>query len=275
MRVSSLGSGRLLSAAFALSLHAAAARAQPPTVNVDDYINPDRPGIADGSYVVGAGRFQIETGVQQEYRRGDAEHSRTLFVPTLLRLGLTDRVELRVEGSTYSWKQARDPLLGVMTTDGTAPTSIGLKLHFIDPDGASRPSVGAILRVFPPSGSGAFRTGHTTGDLRLVADWDFAPQWSLNPNLGAAVYEDNSGKTYAAGLFAMTLNYNPSKVLNFFVDTSVQYPEARNGRSAMIVDIGTAFLVGRNTQLDLSVGWGTLGRTTPRLFLAGGISQRF
>ena len=27
----------------------------------DDYINPDRPGIADGSTTVGPGHFQIET----------------------------------------------------------------------------------------------------------------------------------------------------------------------------------------------------------------------
>lgn len=261
--------------AFGLALHAAAARAQPPDVRIDDYISPDRPGLAEGSSVVGAGRFQIETGVQQEYRRG-AERSRAIFVPTLLRFGLNDRLEVRIEGNTYSWKQQRDPSQGVMTGDGTAPTSIGVKYNLVQPDGAARPSVGAILRVFPPSGSGMFRTLHTTGDLRLVADWDFASQWSLNPNLGAAVYEDDATqKTYAAGLFAMTLNYNPSKVLNFFVDTSIQYPDSKNGRTAMIVDIGTAVLVGRNTQLDLSVGWGALGRTVPKLFLAAGVSQRF
>ena len=34
---------------------------------LDDYINPDRPGLADGSNVVGADRIQVETGIQQEY----------------------------------------------------------------------------------------------------------------------------------------------------------------------------------------------------------------
>tara|TARA_R100000935_G_scaffold52445_1_gene79619 strand:+ start:297 stop:746 length:450 start_codon:yes stop_codon:yes gene_type:complete len=44
---------------------------------LDDYINPDRPGLADGSNVVGADRIQVETGIQQEYRSSDGNHSRT------------------------------------------------------------------------------------------------------------------------------------------------------------------------------------------------------
>jgi len=34
-----------------------------------DLINADRPGIADGSTVVGPKIFQIESGIQQEFRR--------------------------------------------------------------------------------------------------------------------------------------------------------------------------------------------------------------
>lgn len=34
----------------------------------EDYINPDRPGIADGSTTVGRGHFQIETAFQREFR---------------------------------------------------------------------------------------------------------------------------------------------------------------------------------------------------------------
>ena len=38
-----------------------------------DLINADRPGIADGSTVVGTGTIQIESGIEQEFRRsGDS-----------------------------------------------------------------------------------------------------------------------------------------------------------------------------------------------------------
>ena len=239
-----------------------------------DLINPDRPGIADGSNVIGAGRFQAEIGLQYEYHPIGEATTQLVFLPTLLRLGLTDNWELRIEGNDFTWSQTET---GGQTsrTDGISPVSIGTKIHFIDSAGVDRPSVGAILRVFPPSGGSDFHTHRTTGDFRLTADWDFAPELSLNPNIGLARYEDASGRAVTPALFATTLNYNPSDVLNFFVDTGIQSAEAHHGRASVIVDGGTAYIVGRDVQLDASIGWGAVGRTAPRPFVAVGVSKRF
>jgi len=86
-----------------------------------------------------------------------------------------------------------------------APVAVGLKVHFIDADRSQRPSVRAIVRVFPRSGSSNFRTTRATGDLRLAADWDFLPEWSLNPNVGVCVCEGDARRLYTAGLFAAKL----------------------------------------------------------------------
>jgi hypothetical protein len=240
----------------------------------DEYINPDRPGIADGSNVVGSGHFQIEAGIQREFRSPDDASERTLFVPTLLRLGLDEHWELRVESNAYTWDRVSDPASGVTKSEGGDPVSLGVKYHFQDSAGLAHPSLGAILRVFAPSGAGAFKTSHATADFRLAADWDIAPKWSLNPNVGVAIYESD-GRTYEAGLFATTLNYNPSPILNFFVDTGVQSPEAKNGRTAVIYDAGVAYIVGHDIQLDASVGTGASGSTPPHPFVSAGISKRF
>ncbi len=251
------------------------AYAQAPAAAADgDYINPDRPGIADGSNVVGPGRFQVEMGLQQEFRHADGTSDRTLFVPTLLRLGLSKAWELRVETNAYTWDRVSVPGVGVTKTQGADPISLGVKYHFLDSAGLQQPSLGVILRIFAPSGSGAFRTSHATADLRLAADWDIAPKWSLNPNIGVALYE-SAGRTYEAGLFATTLNYNPSPILNFFVDTGVQSPETKHGRTAMIFDAGVAYIVGHDIQLDFSVGTGAAGLTPPHPFVGAGISKRF
>src|ERR687884_234986 len=53
-----------------------------------DLINADRPGIADGSTVVGPKTFQLESGIQQEFRRSGSIREHTFFVPTLLRFGI-------------------------------------------------------------------------------------------------------------------------------------------------------------------------------------------
>lgn len=175
---------RALAWGITLQLAAAAAAAQP----LDEYINPDRPGIADGSNVVGAGRNQVETGLQREYRSSDGAQSRTLFLPTLLRVGLNENFEFRIESNTYTRMTETGSTQGTARAEGIAPVSVGLKVHFIDSDGRQQPSVGVIARVFPRSGTRDFQSTRATGDFRLVADWDFMPEWSLNPNVGVALH---------------------------------------------------------------------------------------
>lgn len=265
--------GRALALGVVLApLIVQAAQAQSEETDGGD-INPDRPGIADGSNVVGAGRFQIEAGVQREVRHTDGASDRSLFIPTLLRLGVSRDLELRVETNGYTWERVREAS-GVSRSRGSDPVSLGLKYHFQDGDGPRQPSLGVIARVFAPSGSGDFRTRRTTADLRLAADWDLAPDWSLNPNVGLALYEDD-GRTFAAGLFAATLNYSASPSLSLFVDTGVQSPEAKHGRTSVIFDAGVAYVIGHNLQLDASIGTGAAGATPPHPFLSAGVSRRF
>lgn len=241
----------------------------------DEYINPDRPGIADGSKVVGAGRVQMEVGIQKEFRRTGPVSDQTLFVPTLFRGGIDNRWEVRVESNTYMLQTTSDPGNGVSRAHGFAPISIGTKYQFLDAVEADLPSLGVIVRVFPASGSREFRSRHTTGDVRLAADWDFADRWSLNPNVGVAVYEDDQNRRFNTGLLALTLSYNPSKTLSLFVDTGMQSREAKYGRSAAIFDVGVAYLPTRDVQLDFSLGGRAHGDTPPRVFVALGLSGMF
>jgi len=199
-----------------------AARAQ-------DVINPDRPGIADGSSVVPRGWFQIEIGAERD--------DDVWATPTLLRYGVTDSFELRVETNGYD--------------DGSlAPVSIGFKKHF-----ASTPSLGVIGRWFVDDSS---------GDLRLAADMELNDKWSINPNIGVA-YEDSS----ASGLAAMTVQYNINDNVNVFADGALETP------GQVIVDGGIAWIIGTRTQLDFSVGWGAHGDNVPDRFVSAGISRAF
>lgn len=273
--------------AASIVLHALAASAEParpaklpsvmpaeaPTPEDPDYINPDRPGIADGPNVVGPGRVQIETGVQIEYHKNSTGRQHLFFVPALLRIGLDKKWEVRVEGNTYARLHSLD-VEGEKRSEGIAPTSIGVKYHFTDSSGPAHPALAAIVRAFPPSGSRDFKTTHATGDVRLVANWDFAPRLSLTPNVGIARYEGDNGETFTAGLFASTLTFGLSKTFSMFVDSGIQTPEAKHGRASVIFDTGIAFILGSNTQLDLSVGTGATGLTTPRPFISVGISHR-
>src|SRR6266404_3342235 len=241
-----------------------------------DLINPDRPGIADGSTVIGSKRFQIESGIQEEFRRSGDGREHTFFVPTLLRFGIDSHWEARVEGNTFTRVTTFDSPNATNQTSGFAPVSIGFKYHIYESNGAHQISLRTIVRVFPTWGSKDFRTQHVTGDIRLAADWSFAPglKLSLNPNIGIGRYEDDKGRSFAAGLFAVTLNYLPSKKLNPFIDLGVQFPEEQNGETAAILDTGVAYIIGRDLQIDASIGTRAHGDTAPQPFLGFGISLR-
>jgi hypothetical protein len=241
-----------------------------------DLINADRPGIADGSTVVGAKRVQVETGFQEEFRRTDEAREHTLFFPTLLRIGISNRLEARVEGNSLTRTSDIEPGVATQHSSGLAPFSFGFKYQFEDSKGVSHPSLGTIVRVFPAWGTGDFRSHHVAADVRLAADWDFAPRLklSLNPNVGVGRYEDGQGNTFVAGLFAVTLNYAPTKKLNPFVDLGLQSPEEKAGESSVIFDTGVAYIIGRNLQLDASIGAGAHGQTPPHPFVSVGVSFR-
>lgn len=255
--------------------HSASAQAQSQSADDQDLINADRPGIADGSTVVGAKTFQLESGVQEEFRRSGDVREHTFFAPTLLRFGISSQFEARIEGNTFTRVSTIVSPNPIDQVSGFAPVSLGFKYQFYNSNNDHQLSLGTIVRVFPTWGSNEFRTQHATGDIRLAADWQFAPKLSLNPNVGIARYEDDEGKLFTAGLFATTLNYLPTKKLNPFVDLGIQAPEMRDGQTAAILDSGIAYIIGQNLQLDASFGTRVHGETGPRPFLAFGISWRW
>ena len=73
----------------------------------------------------------------------------------------------------------------------------------------------------------------------------------------------------------MTLQYNVSDRANVFVDGAMQSPEEMRGTISLVFDVGGAWVVGRNTQLDAYAGWGAHGATAPNVFVGAGISRRF
>ncbi len=247
----------------------------PEPAATEDLVNPDRPGIADGSRVIKPGQFQIEAGLQQEYRHAaSSDATRTLFTPTLLRVGITRRVEARLEGNFFTWMRTRSQEGLVTRSFGFAPVSLGFKYQLYDSNDDSRLSLGTIIRIFPPSGSSDFRSHHYTGDVRIAGDWDFAPKLSLNPNIGVARSEDGDGRTFVAALGALTLNYSPTARFNPFLDMGYQSPEQPDQGASVVIDAGIAYIVGRDIQIDLSAGRGVHGTTPPRPFLAIGLSRR-
>ena len=228
-----------------------------------DPINADRPGLADAAAVVGKGVFQIETGLQWELRETEDD----MFFPTLFRVGLTRRVEARVEGNTVS-----SSFLANRRRTGLAPISFGAKVGIILADDGKL-GVGVIGRVFPKWGTNGFGANHTVGDIRLAADWDISEHWSLNPNAGVA-WSDGDVVSFATGIYAVTIGYAPRPAVSLFVDTSLQRREREGGSASTVWDGGVAYIPRQNWQFDVSAGARTRGQSAARVFVAIGCAYR-
>ena len=236
----------------------------------DDPINPDRPGLADGSETVGPQKFQIELGIDRDHTTATEERSTS--TPLLLRYGLTSRLEARLETQGYQRTSSSDGLQR-QTSSTLNPLSIGAKFHFLDRQ-EGRPSLGLIARLTPPSGTGDTKSHLTTGDLRLAADYDLSKKWTVNPNVGVAAYEGPDGRRFSAALTALTIQYNINENLNAFIDGGLQSPQDRDGGSSLQLDTGAAWILGNDTQLDASVTWTARG-SGPNVTWSAGISRRF
>lgn len=215
----------------------------------EEPISADRPGLADGSGTMARGVAQLETGVTAA---GGEETDVTL--PTLVRYGLTDRFELRIESD----------VLGRTAGDiDVAPVAAGFKLRLHD--GAIPLSL--IASVQPPSGGGSLRSDKFESEARLVSDIELAEGLSLTPNAGVAIAE--GGET--AAIFAATVEREMGRALPF-VDFETTFSD---GDTSMITDAGIAWVVRPDTQLDLSAGVNILGDQYPDWFIAAGYSRRF
>lgn len=229
-----------------------------------DAIESDRPGLADGSAVVASGRIQLETGLQRDVSRAGDDPQRRTVLPTLLRVGFSERLEGRLESDVHAW--LREP--GGGRTQAYAPFSVGFKRRFAE-------SLAAIVRVSPASGADAERTRHTTGDVRLASDWELSERWSLNPNIGLAIDEDDAGRRFTARSVAATLAYRPADRVELFADFAAQSPEEKGGGTGAVCDAGVAYRVSPNVQVDASLGRRCAGSAAPRGFVAAGLSVRF
>jgi hypothetical protein len=236
-----------------------------------DDINPDRPGIADGSGVVGAGRLQVEAGLQREFRRDGDDHARLTYAPTLLRVGIDEHWEGRIEGNLYGWQRET----GASRSVGTMPVSLGVKYNFQASDDDGKPGYSVIARLFPRSGSNTFGTHRVTGDVRLVADLPLNDSWLFTPNIGVSTDEDSDKRQYNTALVAATLSYAASKQFNVFLDTGMQSREERHGKAQVMLDTGVAYQLTSDVQIDATVGRGVHGATPPRVYASAGVSVRF
>lgn len=246
------------------------------TVHADDEpIVTDRPDFVESSDVVGRGRVQIETSLAWARDRQGSLKTRETSTPTLLRVGVADNWELRLE--TDGRMRLTTDASGLRTREsGWSDLSFGVKWHQRDGDeGTGSPALGWLFHLEADTGSGAFRGSGVRPSLRMVAEWEFAGGWSLGVMPGVFRDRDEDGRHFTGGILAAVVGKSLNDRTRVFVELSgEQLAAARHGGSVTTLDSGIAYLVSRDVQVDAAMSRG-LNRNAPDWSWTVGVSMRF
>lgn len=259
----------LLHGLLALGLISGQARAD------DEAIATDRPDFVESSDVVGKGRVQLETSMAWERDRRGPVRTRLASTPTLLRIGIADRWELRFE-TDGRMRLRTDEADATRRESGWSDLSAGIKWHQRDGDeSAGTPGLGWLLHVDVDSGSGSFRGQGLRPSLRFVAEWEFAGGWSAGLMPGVYRDRDEDGRHFVGGILAGVLGKSLTERLRGFVEISgQQLASSRHGGSVVTFDTGLAYLLNRDLQVDVALSRG-INKNAPTLAWTAGLSARF
>ncbi|QGZ39006.1 outer membrane putative beta-barrel porin/alpha-amylase [Pseudoduganella flava] len=226
----------------------------------DEDIATDRPDFVESSNVVGKGRVQIETGFALERNRDAGLKERTTTTPTLLRVGVSDTVELRLETDGRERYRA-DSIDGHERAHGWADDALGVKWHVRDA-GQGWPSLGVLLHADIDSGSAAFRGEGVRPSLRVSAEWELPHGFDLGVMPGLIRERSPDGGHAVNGIFGIVLGKALTDRVRTFVELAApRIARGRDGGTQATFDVGGSWVIARDWQVDALLARGVNSRT--------------
>jgi len=240
-------------------------------------IDADGPDFVESSEVVGKGRFQFEADVVSERDRRNSTHVTTTSTPTLLRFGVADTIEFRIE--TEGWMRVTGDNAGGgvrSTATGSGDIALGGKWHSQDRDSSTNtPAVSWILHFEVPTGSSEFRGRGITPSLRSVITWDLPHDLALGLMPGVKYGAAPDGHRFVSGIVGLVLNKQWTQTLRTFVEnSSSQIARSSDGGVVMTWDAGAAYQVTDDWQIGFRAGFAA-NRNSPNSQMLVELAGRF
>jgi len=235
----------------------------------EDLISTDRPDFVESSLTVGAGRAQIETSLGYERNEGFHHSPHEWATPTLLRVGLGDSWEARLE--TEGWVSLRGE---GDNQSGMSELALGAKYH-IAPAGPWGASSALLMHVDLPTGDPAFQGRGARPSLRWTAEWEVGERGSLGVMPGLIWNTDDEGDRYLGELFGITYAYAWTGRFRSFAEFAADGLGGDDGsQKQLTLDTGVAWVVTPDVQIDAASYIG-LNDNAPDVALTLGLSCRW
>jgi len=236
----------------------------------------DRPDQTESSVTVPKGSLQWESGFWFEKDSKslisvDQQVNSTGFNSSLLRYGITQKIELRLGVNVVNTHVLynRMGLLETITLNtDLEPVYTGLKIKLVDESGFI-PELAILGHFSIPKLS-------TQKDVNIESDITLAASYTLNQSLGLGInmgsHWSGNGIEYQDWFYSAVLSISHGEKLSSFWEVYSWDYELIGGKDIR-ADAGITYLLESNFQLDLSTGLG-LSEYNPDFFISGGFSWR-
>lgn len=237
----------------------------------------DRPDQTESSVVVPRGSYQLELGWTLSRDQEDGVRFESNEAPgTLLRIGLSDRVELRVGWVGLVDQEVR---LGssTLSADGAGDGELGAKIY-LRPERGSAPEIALLLGTSVPLGDEEFTSHRYDPSFRLLFSHSLSERLDLGYNFGVAFgTEPGAGgerSTLSNYVYTVALGIGLTERWGAFVEFFGEIPASASGGPSHSFDGGLTYLLRDNLQLDLAAGLG-LSDAADDWFVGLGVSVRW
>lgn len=225
----------------------------------------DRPDFTESAVTIPKGRVQLETGYVYTRTGNDTERG---MEETLLRIGLSDRVELRVGIPNY----IRVTECGVTRSDFD-DSFLGMKwvLRKGNDGGAG---IALLAGTTLPTGSRAVAEHKAQPEAVFVVEGDLSDKISAGINLGMGRPSDG-GQRFNQVFGSATVGYDFTDKLGGYVEVYAFNRTEAGGSTQKYFNTGLTYLTRPDLQFDARVGFG-LGNGNGRdRYYGVGVSKLF
>ncbi len=258
--------GRLTAVYAALAFGASVAVAEEPA-----RIQTDRPSVSNSTSTVPPGALQIEGGVDYSLSRvSGGPDERQFVLGALLRAGLTDRLEVRLDGA---------PLVRLRSAEndtGFGDPTLGVKYRFLDArEGSWWPSLGLLPFVKLPIAREPIGSERVDFGLTALASVDLPWQLDLDANAGLiAIGQSNRDAFLLQEVVSASLSRQIGERWSIFVEVFYASPAERGAHDIVGLDTGIQFFLTPRVALDAAAQT-SFGGPGPDYAFRAGVSVRF
>lgn len=233
----------------------------------------DRPDQTESASIVPEGAVQLEIGALATRVHENFSDTDVIEFPgTLVRVGLSESLELRVGWVGYVWVEEVSE--GRFEGDGGGDAELGFKYRFFREAGRL-PEMAVLVSTSVPVGDEDLTSDEVDPALRLAFGHTLSERLSLGYNVGIGWESgyDFDTSTLFSYVYTVALGVGLSERTGAFVELFGEIPGNAPGDPAHSFDGGFTFLLRDNVQFDVAGGVG-LSDAAEDWFAGVGLSVR-